>query len=240
MMTNTVFFFFLKDVWRVMRSLAHRALKKWECVTARVWKFAHADFGIFRKAKDQKCTSVCVCAFISLCAHFWRNVCLRGRPCLSVKERVPGRACGRGRLWEMEGVKSSVWGICQRSVLDRGDHWDEKGGRAPGVERDRDYWGLGALTTGRMAAHHLQTHTHTHLCHCVLFTSSGYTCPALQRLRAKPRVNKIVFLSGWKCALLCLQNNDMGNKSLALEPLQALKCQQLEENRVVRIKVEAK
>lgn len=176
-----------------------------------------------------------VCAFISLCARvhtLWSNVCLRGRPCLTVKERVPGRACGRGRLWEMEGVKSSVWGICQRSVLDRGDHWDEKGGRAPGVERHRDYWGLGALTTGRMAAHHLQTHTHSHLSHCVLLT-----CPALQRLRAKPRVNKIVFLFGWKCALLCLQNNDMGNKSPALEPLQALKCRQLKENRVVRIKV---
>lgn len=125
------------------------------------------------------CASACI---------FFEALCLCGGAWLTAKERVPSRACGQGRLWEMEGVKSSVWGICQRSVLDCGGHWDEKGGRAVGVEGDRDYRGLDALTPGRMAAHHTHTHTatHSHHSHRIFLTSIGYAYPALQKLHAKP------------------------------------------------------
>lgn len=48
-------------------------------------------------------------------------------------------------------------------MLDRGDHGDENGGRAlgGGLRETEITLGLGALTTGRMAAHH--THTHISL-----------------------------------------------------------------------------
>ena len=135
----------------------------------------------------------------------WSDVCLRGVFWLTAKERVPSRACGRGRLWEMEGVKSSVWGICQRSVcgLWRSLRWEGWKG-AGGWERQRllGAWCLDHRQNG------CSSHTFTSLSFTVFFlTSRGPTCPVLQRPHAKPHVNKIVFLSKWKCALLCLQNN---------------------------------
>lgn len=124
---------------------------------------------------------------------FFEALLLWGGAWLTAKERVPGRACGQGRLWEMEGVKSSVWGICQRSVLDCGGHWDEKGGRAVGVEGDRDYWGLDALTTGRMAAHH--THTHTHIPITLIASSSQAVDTHTQPSRSRMQSPMLVRLS---------------------------------------------
>ena len=72
--------------------------------------------------------------------------------------------CGRRRVLSRQ-YEAYVRDQC----VDCGDHWDEKDGRALGVERDRDYWGLDALTTGRMAAHH----THSHLSHSLLSPSQA-------------------------------------------------------------------
>lgn len=97
--------------------------------------------------------------------------------------------------------------------------------------RDRDYWRLGSLAIGRMAAHH--TSTLSHHPHCISLRSSRNTSrgcmksPMLRRLSSSP---------GGSVRLLCLQNNDR-LRAWALELPQALKCQRLKGKRLVGIRV---
>ncbi len=177
-------------------------------------------------------------AFIVLwgCVHIlWSNLCLPGEldwqrkswwPAMPVVEA----GCGRWRVLSRQYeayVRDQCWTV----------EISKKGGRALRAERGRDYWGLDALTTGRMAAHHTHphTHTHTHQSYFVLsqavhiHTQSSRGCmqsPMLIRLSSSSGGSVRSFVSKMKT----------GNKSMALEPLQAVKCLQLQENRVVEIK----
>lgn len=103
---------------------------------------------------------------------------------------MPVVEAGRGR-WRVLSRQYEAYVRDQCWTVEITEMRREEGRR--GVERDRDYWGLGASTTGRTAARRTQTHTHSQLSRCVVLTGGGCTCPALQRLHAKPRVNKIVF-----------------------------------------------
>lgn len=161
------------------------------------------------------------------CAYSWNRVCLWGEEAwLTAEERLPSHACGQGRLREMEGVKSSVWGICQRSALDCADNRDERGGRAAGVEGGRDYRGLDALTTGGMAAHH------THIPIAVIVSStqahmhadpsrSHMQIPVLIRLPPSPGGSVRSFVSRITTERI---------RGWLFNPFRLFKCLQLREN----------
>lgn len=116
----------------------------------------------FLKSKGSK-EPACVHAFNALCdcMCIWSHVCGVRGAWLTAMELVASRACGWGRQWEMEGVKSSVWGICQRSVVDCGDHWDVKGGRTQGWEGERllGAWWFDHEQNGCSSCTHKHTHT---------------------------------------------------------------------------------
>ena len=122
-----------------------------------------------------------VCALVALRGFMrilWSNVGLWERAWLTTREWVPCRACGGGRLWEVEGVKSSVWSICQRSVLDCRDRWDTREEGHWGFFKDWDY--TRGLVLWPPAEWVLFTHKHPELSRCIFFTDTEYWGPALR------------------------------------------------------------
>lgn len=83
--------------------------------------------------------------------------------------------CGRRRVLSRQ---YEAYVRDQRWTMEITEMIREEGCR-PGVERDRDYWELGALTTGGIAAHRSQACTHAYTALWLhLSQSGGYTCPA--------------------------------------------------------------
>lgn len=136
------------------------------------------------------------------------------------------------------------WGVLSRQyeAYVRDQCWTveitRKGGRALWAQRDRDYWGLDALTTGRMASHHTNTHTYNHI-NLIVSSSQAvdlHTQPSRSHMQS-PMLMLLSSSSGGSVRSF-VSRMKTGTKSPALEPLQALKCLQLRENRVVEIKVD--
>lgn len=164
---------------------------------ARARRFAH-QFAkrIFKK---QRITSRCALAALHGCASVYFNApCIyegeldwqQKSGCLAVP--VVKAGCGRWRVLSRQYeayVRDQCWTV---EIIEMRREEGHKG-----LTESEITGGLVPWPQTILAVCHTQTNTHTYLSYCIFLTSAECGGPALQRVYAKPRVNKIAFHSEW-------------------------------------------